>query len=451
LRFHDDERLTRRHLLKGAGAAAVIAGAGPFLAACGDEGTTGAGATGGDPKGEVSGSTADRLREILELPTGKAAGEGLVLPLGASLALSGPSTYYGTQENKGIKLAAQHIEALGGPKFDLRIRDNGYADPTKAVALVREFGLDGMPVMLTSLAASFQAELPLYEQYSILSFDHSGAIAINEGKPFLYQGRAQIPADAIGGAVEYYKQTRPEAKRWSIVHRDSGGEVDKSSIELVQKAIRDAGFEVAGLERVAPDQTDFSAVLNAMRQQEPDVVYVGVVGALTTGFMKQYATSGIDAATVGTDFQALDAKAAGNAYDGYTFGFDFFNAQDPANEWAKVFNEAYQEAYSEEPDFYVANYYEGVFLIYELVRRLIESGKDPSESGEAYLEALNADLTFPSLYGGDGGATGLIEFDSGTHSLIRRPMIVCEANVDGEVGKTRVLARYDIGGSFELV
>jgi ABC-type branched-subunit amino acid transport system substrate-binding protein len=82
--------------------------------------------------------------------------------------------------------------------------------------------------------------------------------------------------------------------------------------------------------------------------------------------------------------------------------------------------DAYRAKYNKDPEYYGSNYYEQVFVFWELVKRVIASGGDPSDP-KALQDALMADPKFKSVYGGSATAVGEVTFDTTDHS-ISKPM-----------------------------
>jgi branched-chain amino acid transport system substrate-binding protein len=102
---------------------------------------------------------------------------------------------------------------------------------------------------------------------------------------------------------------------------------------------------------------------------------------------------------IGVEFTAEIAKVAGQNADGFQYASDYFNpnAGDP---WPKRFADSYQKKYGDPPEVYAANYYEGIYVIAELIRRARQAGGDYFK-GERLLEAVRANPRVPSVYGGD--------------------------------------------------
>lgn len=188
--------------------------------------------------------------------------------------------------------------------------------------------------------------------------------------------------------------------------------------------------------------TDYSTAIQALKSANPDLVLTGLWGLDPGYFMKQYVTSGINKPVIGSEFTNVAAKVAGSAYDNYMYAYDFFDAYKPSNPWAALFVDDYRKTYGSYPDFYAANYYEDTFIVWDLIRRVLAKGGDPT-SGTQLQDALEAKPRFPSLYGGDATSPGELVLDPTTHTPTRRPMGLFDYNS----GNIKALAYFNIGGA----
>lgn len=163
--------------------------------------------------------------------------------------------------------------------------------------------------------------------------------------------------------------------------------------------------------------------------------------------MKQYVDAGIDAQVVGSEYTADAAEIAGPAYQQYMFGSDYFDFDAPPNPLSKFFVEDYQRLFGEKPYiFYQPNYYDGGLAYLELARRVAADGGDIND-GTALQDALEADPTLPSVYGGTADEVGKIELSDETHDPTLRPVGLFRAGPPVEQ-----LAEWNIGGTdFQLV
>jgi ABC-type branched-subunit amino acid transport system substrate-binding protein len=130
------------------------------VAACGSSGGS-TSTSGGSSTAATSGASAatggvsgDQINTMLRLD-GKNSGKGMKIKLGALLALTGPGSFYGTNQGNGIKLAAAQIKAAGGPDFELEFKDHKSANAQAGVQAGREFGIDHVLGLLVSAPMNF--------------------------------------------------------------------------------------------------------------------------------------------------------------------------------------------------------------------------------------------------------------------------------------------------------
>jgi branched-chain amino acid transport system substrate-binding protein len=453
-------KLTRRQLVGRGVGVSLAAGAVPVLAACGSSSSKSSGgassSSGGGGASKSSGETTPtakaggvpaavvtQLRDLLQIPTGKPAGEGLTVKLGASMAYSGAYAVYGAIMTPGVQLALKHIDALGGPKMPLTALDGGSGDGQKGAALARQLGTDGTPAMMVSIGADSGSELPFYKNYKMTAFEAGGATPVFQGLPYYYQTRAQIPTAMFPALVKYMQMKHPELKKWAIIANTSTPALQKSIVDEMQKPITEGGFQHVGTNFVEVAASDFSSNIGKLQSFNPDVVATSLYGSQMGLFLKQYATSGLKAKLLGMEYLNLVQQIAGDTSKGFIFGFDYFPVASPQNEWAKLFLSEYQRVFGKDPEYYGANYYESTFLVYQVIRQIIADGGDPTKQGDFYVNAIAKNPKFPSVYGGNGGKTGEMAISPTNHALTERSIGIFEAN--GNAGPPTVLATCGIG------
>jgi hypothetical protein len=436
--------LTRRGLLdQGAGAGLALA-TGALLAACGSSSSSsttssvGAATSATTPAGTStsasppSSAIGEQLRTILNLPTGKAAGQGLQVLLGGDFALSGPGSSYGIPMYMGALHGVSQVAAAGGPNFKLIARDTNSL--TTGIANTREFGTLGVPAILASQGGAFGGGAPFYKRYKMWAVDAGAAERYNNGLPYFYQGRAAFPAGLMGTIIAYNKAKRPQAKRWSFLAYSIAGAAGTQSYDMTVAQLRDAGYEVATpIVTVPLGVTDFSTAFAQIAEQKPDLILSEIVTGADAGVMlKQYLTAGIGKKIVSLDFTPQYSALAGpEAIKSMEFCFDYFVATAPGNDWGDLFVSSWKETHSGAlPIYYSANFYEQTFTVWELIRRVIAAGGDPTKQGALYVNAMNENGTLPSVYGGPG-AHGSMTFDLTTHALLHRPVAYGQALANG--------------------
>jgi ABC-type branched-subunit amino acid transport system substrate-binding protein len=433
-----DARITRRGLLKGAGVAALGLTAGSLL-----ERVPLANAA---TRNAVPSSVVSQLHTILNPPTGAAAGQGTTLKVGLSIPLSGIQAHYGTFFNDAVTLASQHIAAMGGPTITYVTRDAGSNDVTKGVSSVREYGADHLPLMITSQSADNGSEIPYCAQFKIFTLDDSASIAAFENKPYYYQGGIRVPDAALPGMIEYVKTKHPTWKKWALCAADYGSVFTNQEKAAMHAQLGPAGLSYAGDVFFPANTTDFSATVTSLNALNADVIVLVAFGPQAGVFFKQYAASGSKARVIGVDIDSTTVAAAGPALNDAWFYLAYFDPYTPPNQWAKVLASEYQRAYHQIPGYYSAFYYEIPFRFWTLLQRIIKSGGNV-QSADAYVAALKADPTFPSVFGGQGQPHGRVTYDK-TQKIINRGMSLISATA----GKHPVvLATSDeYGGNFKI-
>lgn len=423
--------LTRREVLRALALGGGAVAAAPILAACGgDSGNTVAPA-------KLTPRVAG-IKDFVSIDS-KNIGGDVTIDMGMVLAFTGAGSYFGRVMSNGVKLAAKHISALGGPTISMISKDHKSGDPQAGVQATKELGLDHVPSMLASYAADLGAMLPGIKLYKIFTMDGGGGTSLfAEGKPFFWGMRAITPNDAVPGAAKYCAE-KLGAKTVSVVGWDLGP-LTKPIVEDTNAGLTANGMRMAGdFVPTEVDATDYSAAIQSVKTQNPDMVWVSIYGKDPGYFMKQYATSGISAPVMFFEFTQAAVDVAGSAYDGVYFGYDFFNADKPDNGWSKIFVDEYVDAYGQKPDFYAANYYEDTFALWECIQRALKAGED-NPDGVALDKALRSDPKFTSVYGGSAKTAGEIVLDLETHSVQRRPMTVSQYTN----GKVTPLAYFNL-------
>jgi len=413
--------LTRKEMLAGLGSAAAMVGM----------------------SGAAQAAQIAQIAEMIGVDS-KHAGKGMTFDIGMSAPVTGPAAIFGAHVTDIPMLAFKHIEAMGGPKFNLILKDNKSGDPQAGVQSVRELGFAHVPMMLTSEVADLAAELTGIKQYKIFSLDGSGGTSLfGQSKPFFWGTIAITPNDAIPGIVKYMQKAMPQAKKISFCGWDLGGLSDEVEGDA-QRYFQGTNFVLGANERSKMGATDYSANIQKIKASDPDVVWAIVYAEDVGYFMKQYATAGINKPVFAFTHTLAAQQIAGPAYNGLYFAFDYFDPKIPANPWSKFYIDEYNAHVSSTvpADYYGANTYEDCFIFWQCIMRVIKAGGNPKDPVQ--LEnALKKNPKFPSLYGGNSSTVGTIEFDTETHSVKHRPMMVAQF----ENGKINQKAHFDIGGA----
>jgi ABC-type branched-subunit amino acid transport system substrate-binding protein len=256
-----------------------------------------------------------------------------------------------------------------------------------------------------------------------MSFDPGGGTSVFfEGLPYFWGFRANTPNDPWPGNFKYVSSVLPNAKRVAFVSWDLGGAFVAKIANGMPPILQQHGMTLVGTLTAPIGATDYSSVISKLKDMNPDVVQTGLWGTDPGYFMKQYASSGINAPVIGSEFTHDAANAAGSAYNKYWFATDYFDFAKPPNPLSDVFMKSYPAMFGTPANlFYEPNYYEGTLAMLELARRTAAKGGDIN-SGEQLQNAISQNPSFKSVYGGDRSTVGTVVLDTSRHTPNKRSM-----------------------------
>ena len=175
------------------------------------------------------------------------------------------------------------------------------------------------------------------------------------------------PARSLAG------ENHPEAKRLATIGTlENGVEALEQLAPQVWPEVSDGG-EIVLKEIHDVGLTDFSQVIARVKSSTPDAIFTVSFGNDLGYMVKQFREAAVEVPIVGIEFTQDAQTIAGDLYDTYVFATDYYDAKNP-NPWNVEFVEGHQEKYGEDPEYYGANYYEQVFVIWDLMRRVLAEG-----------------------------------------------------------------------------
>jgi branched-chain amino acid transport system substrate-binding protein len=456
--------LTRRRFI-GAGSAVAATG---VLAACGSSSSNSSSKSAGSastPSGTTSSgsgsgasATGKQLQAILGEPTNILAKGPGTFKIAAQLALTGQGSVYGVTQGAGLAYGAKQVAEWTNGKlvFDIKYYDNQSGVPQAEAAAGREAGLSGVPVLVSSYIFGFGAILPFSAQYKMFTPDPGGGAGPIpgpfEGKPYCYGFRSAYPTDPFDGIVKYLMMKQPTKKKWALLQPVIAPPYNDAVQTYTQKLFQQYGVTYAGQVLAPLGATDYSSSIQKLKALNPDVVLYSSFGTDLAYQAKQAVSAGATWISAGIDFQNVLAKLGGTALKGWYLGFDYLNTTTPNNDWAKFFIKDWTSSHKGvAPDYFNAGDYCTAFATATLIDRILGAGGDITD-GSQYIKQLEANSTFPHVYGGSGGKTGEIVIDTTTHSPSSLEMQLFNPPANGQVEPVKPLANYNIkAANFQLI
>lgn len=322
-----------------------------------------------------------------------------VIRIGAILAMSGAANWYGEVMSQGIRQAVDEINAAGGidgVKLEAVIEDHksGVAKEG-AAAINRMINLHDVQAVLTSFSPPTLAIAPIADEHGIFLLNGGGVSQKLVGaSKYLFHNRAlasDLGRAAVSHAVNDLGLTRMAELAWKT---DAGDSV----VEAVHPYIESLGGEVVATEFMEVGASNIDTQIAKIRASDPDFLGLWLFSPDPGLAVKRAREFGMDQPIIGIEYTDDVQKVGGRFLEGYKYVADYFTpAGDDA--FSQNFAKNYEERYGQAPEFYAANYYEGVYVIAELLRRARAEGGDYVD-GARLAEELREEPTFKSVYGG---------------------------------------------------
>jgi branched-chain amino acid transport system substrate-binding protein len=316
--------------------------------------------------------------------------------IGAILAMSGPASFYGTVMSAGIRQAVDEINAKGGVngiKLEAVIEDHKSGNAQEAVsAMNRLMTIHKARIVMTSFTAPTQAIAPIADQHHILLLNGGGVSNTLVGvSKYIFHNRS-LAAD-LGVAAVSHLHSLGHKKLADLHWKNDAGD---NIVAAVKPYWEQRGGTIVASEAVAQGVTNMDTQIAKLRASNPDAIGLWMFTPEPGLAIKRIREFGMKQPVIGVEFTQNDAQIAGAHAEGFMYINDYFA---PTDEWSKRFAAEYEKRNGKAPDFYAANYYEGVYMIAELLRRGREKGGDYMDA-EVLKKALYENPKFDSVYGG---------------------------------------------------
>jgi branched-chain amino acid transport system substrate-binding protein len=325
------------------------------------------------------------------------AADPSVYRIGALLGLTDKANWNATVMQRGIMMAVDEINAKGGIdgiKVEAAIEDHQGVPRVGVDALQRLRARYDIQAVLLSYSTVALASAPICEENKIFMMDGGSVSEALVGKfSYLFHNRA-VSTVLTRAALSIPKQQNMKKMAVMAASTDEG----QSLLRLSQADWKAYGGEIVEVEQAMATASNIDTQIAKLRTSNPDFLAIWEFSPGPGLVLKRAREFGMKQPIIGVEFTAEIAKVAGANAEGFQFASDYFNPNvDDA--WPKQFAASYRAKYGADPEVYAANYYEGIYVVAELIRRSKAAGK--TYTGENLKAALLADPKVPSVYGGN--------------------------------------------------
>ena len=355
------------------------------------------------------------------------------IKIGVFEPMTGATAAGGAMEKEGYDLANELYPEVLGKKIELVYGDNK-SDRAEATLAAQSLVDKGVVAVLGSYASGLT--MAGGEVFAEAEIPALTGTATNPTVTLDCEWYARICfIDPFQGTMLARYAVKNDYKKIAIM-REKDSEYAVGLVKYFQDELAThEGFEVVELCDFMNKDEDFSALLGAVLDKKPDVIFTSVSYAdKAAQIMKQARALGYEGAFFGGD--TLDAPElftiAGAAAEGAVFT-TFYDAAQPATEKTSEFLDAYRAKYGKEPAAPVIMAYDA----YLTMRNAIDVAG--STDAEAIRDALFATKDFV-------GAAGTITLNE-THDAIR-PVVFKEIQADGS---TTICPKTPVFGLFSCL
>jgi ABC-type branched-subunit amino acid transport system substrate-binding protein len=293
--------------------------------------------------------------------------------IGVSGPLSGPNAFAGKDNENGVRLAVEELNAqklkVGGKtlRFELQSEDD-QGDPKAGVNVAQKFADAGVKFVLGPYNSGVAIPASrVYNDAGILMSTVGTNPKITQSRyPHVF--RIVASDNQVGGSMAAYAAKELKIKTVGVI--DDRTAFGQGIAEEFAKQARASGLTVAGREFTNDKASDFAAILTAFRARKVDAIFFGGYapqGAPMARQMKQLGMANVRLLGGDTLCSPEMAKLGGDAV-----GDNVLCAQAGAmldkQPGGPAFKTRYKQRFQREPDVYAPAFYDQTMFIAQAIR-----------------------------------------------------------------------------------
>lgn len=222
-----------------------------------------------------------KLTVVAALATlaGIAAAQETIVKIGHVAPLSGSQAHYGKDNENGVRMAIEDLNAqnivIGGKKIKFEIvAEDDAADPKQGTAAAQKLCDSKVAGVVGHLNSG--TTIPASKVYNDCGIPHITGAATNPNltKPG-YKTTYRIIANdnALGAGLAFYAADALKVKRVAII--DDRTAYGQGVADVFKKTALTKGMTVVDEQFTTDKATDFMAILTAVKSKNPDAVFFG--------------------------------------------------------------------------------------------------------------------------------------------------------------------------------
>jgi len=239
-------------------------------------------------------------------PTQGGTDPSTVIKIGSAAPLTGEIAHLGKDNENGVRLAVDDINAAGGLKVGDRtyhlevVGEDDKADPREGTLAAQKLVDEGVIAVVghlnsgTSIPAS-----RIYADANIVQISPSATNPKYTEQGYKTTYRVVANDNQQGAVLANYAASDMKAKRVAIV--DDRTQYGQGLADVFERVAKDKGLQVVDREFTTNKATDFNAILTKIRANKPDLVMFGGMDSTAAPIARQMKELGINAPLLAGD------------------------------------------------------------------------------------------------------------------------------------------------------
>ena len=314
------------------------------------------------------------------------------IPIGVTVAQTGPfAEPYGLPMKRGLELAQEEINALGGPTLTFV-----YVDPESTVeggiAAIEQLVDQGVPAIVgIGISTHLKEAFPIAQEAGVVAFSPiSSAAGLSSLGDYIF--RTGLATNLINPNGVAATQKKLGYKKVATLY-NAGDAYATSSNDEIAKALTANDVEILTQEAFKTDDTDFTQPLTNIMNMAPDAVFISALATDLAPIIVQGRAIGIPDTVpfIIAELSNAEVKEAGAAAEGaITFTAWSSLTNTPGN---SAFVQNYRTTYGIEPEPWAAQAYATLHILANAITNA------ESTDAPAIRDALAQTMDFPTILG----------------------------------------------------
>ena len=238
------------------------------------------------------------------------------ITIGVALAQTGEfAEPYGIPMQRGLELAQEEINMLGGPSITFVS-----ADPQSTVdgakAAIQELVDQGVPAIIgIGISTHVKQAFPIAQEAGVIAFSPISSAAGLSGEIGDFVFRTGLTVDVLNSNGTIVSHGKLGYKKAALIY-DEDDEYSTSSNKAFERTLMELGVDVLTTETFRTGDTDFSAQLTNIMGMEPDSLFISALAGEMTQIITAARSMGISAQLIVPDLTAKEIEKVGDAAEG---------------------------------------------------------------------------------------------------------------------------------------